>query len=78
TTAPSLPGRRAAEAAATRVDPGPSARSAVAEMAALCEQLAVRLVAAARTAGDPGDQAACLIAARYAREIHALLAGARA
>ncbi|MGH3402778.1 MAG: hypothetical protein ACRDRJ_09780 [Streptosporangiaceae bacterium] len=78
TTAPSLPVRRGAASSTTRVDPGPTVRSAAAEMAALCEQLAVRLVAAARTAGDPGDQAACLIAARYAREIHALLAGARA
>lgn len=76
TTAPSLPGRRASGSSTTSADPGPPARSAVVDMAALSDQLAARLVSAARTASDPGDQTACLIAARYAREIHSLLAGA--
>jgi hypothetical protein len=78
TTAPSLPGRPAAEAPTSRAGPLLTARSEVADLAALSDQLAVRLVSAASTANDPGDQAACLLAARYALEIHALLAGARA
>lgn len=39
------------------------------------EQLVVRLEDAARSAHDRGDRDACLAAARWAREVHALLAG---
>jgi hypothetical protein len=73
TTAPSLPGRSVAVLSATPAGPVPSAVSAAASIAALSDRLAVRLVSAASTADNPGDQAACLIAARYASEIHALL-----
>src|SRR5689334_22103335 len=71
--APSLPPHRrhAAEA-----DDGPGAVGAVADMlAGLSELLAARLDDAARIAPDPGDQAACQAAARWARDIHSLLTG---
>lgn len=77
TTAPSLPGRPAAELSAASASSPLIARGVVADLAALSDQLAVRLVSAASTARDPGDQAACLIAARYACEVNALLAGVR-
>jgi len=45
------------------------------ELAGLSELLAARLNDAARIAPDPGDQAACQAAARWARDIHALFTG---
>ena len=44
-------------------------------LASLSELLAGRLDDAERIAPDPGDQAACQAAARWARDIHALLIG---
>ncbi len=44
-------------------------------LAGLSELLAARLEDAARIASDPGDHAACLAAAQWARDIRALLAG---
>ena len=44
-------------------------------LAGLSELLAGRLEDAARIAPDPGDQAACQAAARWARDIHSLLTG---
>ena len=44
-------------------------------LASLSELLAARLDDAASIAPDPGDQAACQAAARWARDIHALLIG---
>jgi len=74
-TAPSLPCRPAGEPSTKPAGPVSTARGIVAAMAVLSDQLAVRLVSAVSTASDRGDQAACLIAARYALEIHALLDG---
>ena len=44
-------------------------------VAGLSELLASRLEDAASIATDPGDQAACLAAARWAHDIHSLLTG---
>jgi hypothetical protein len=45
------------------------------ELAGLSKLLAARLDDAARIAPDPGDQAACRAAAKWAGDIHALLTG---
>jgi hypothetical protein len=75
-TAPSLPARPAGQEpdGASDLVHGDSAAEAAAAMAALSAVLADRLTAAAGSAGDREDRTACLIGARHAREIHALLA----
>jgi hypothetical protein len=75
-TAPSLPARPAGQEpdGTWRLLHGDSAGEAAAAMAALSAVLAARLTAAAGSASDGEDRAACLIGARHAREIHALLA----
>jgi hypothetical protein len=71
--APSLPPHRTQAADA---EDGHGAVGAVAgELAGLSELLAARLDDAARIAPEPGDQAAGQAAARWARDIHALLTG---
>jgi hypothetical protein len=71
-SAPSLPPHRLRADA----EEGSDDVGAVADMlAGLSELLAVRLDDAARIAPDPDDQAACQAAARWARDIHALLTG---
>ena len=76
-TAPSL-SPRLSKADAARVDRGhwgANAAEVESSLAALSDVLAGRLELVASTASDSRDQAACRIGARYAREIHGLLAG---
>jgi hypothetical protein len=49
--------------------------AALAELAALCADLASRLEQYAHPAVKPGDRTACRAAAEHARQIHQLLAG---
>jgi hypothetical protein len=71
--APSLPPHRLQAADA---EEGHDAAEPVTGMlAGLSELLAARLEGAASIAADPGDQAACLAAAQWARDIQSLLAG---
>jgi hypothetical protein len=71
--APSLPPHRPRTAG---TEESYDAVGAVADIVAgLSELLAARLEDAARTAPDPGDQAACQAAARWAHDIHSLLTG---
>jgi len=71
--APSLPPHRLRRAdAGERHD---AVEAVVGVLASLSELLAGRLDEAASIAPDPGDQAACQAAARWARDIHALLIG---
>ena len=71
--APSLPPHRLQ---AADIQEKHDAMGAVAdELTGLSELLAARLDDAARIAPDPGDQAACQVAAQWARDIHALLTG---
>lgn len=72
-SAPSLPPRPLHAAGA---EEGHDAATSVAGvLVGLSELLAARLVDAERVAPDPDDQAACQAAARWARDIHSLLAG---
>jgi hypothetical protein len=75
-TAPSLPPRPAGHEpdGTWHLLHGDSAAEAAAAIAALSAVLAARLTAAAGSASDREDRAACLIGARHAREIHDLLA----
>ena len=75
-TAPSTPARPAGQepVGTYHLLHGDSAGEAAASMAALSAVLAARLTAAACSASDREDRAACLIGARHAGEIHALLA----
>jgi hypothetical protein len=71
--APSLPPHRPRTAG---IEESYDAVGAVADVVAgLSELLAAQLEDAARIAPDPGDQAACLAAARWAHDIRALLTG---
>ena len=76
--APSLPPARGVTPGGTR--PASTAPGTIQEMTAalatLGELLARRLAGAAASAATPGDRAACGGAARAARQIHQLLAGA--
>lgn len=76
-TAPSLPPLCPHERAVAAGRPDGEARveDVARGLASLSELLASRLVNAARSAADPGDQAACTEAARHAANIHALLTG---
>jgi len=76
-TAPSLPARplETRQSGPRHPGPGGSVLEVAAGLAALSSVLAARLASAADQAGDRGDRAACLIGARYAREVHALLGG---
>jgi hypothetical protein len=57
-------------------DSAPASMEAAADaLANLSELLAAQLEAAAGTAVDPADQAACRNAARHARDVHGLLTG---
>jgi hypothetical protein len=73
--APSLPPRRLHPATRAAELGDASAEAITAELAGLSELLAARLADAARGAPDPGDQAACRNAARFARDIPSLLTG---
>ncbi len=71
--APSLPPHRRQAADA---EEGHDVAESVADvLTGLSKFLAARLDDAARIAADPSDQAACQTAARWARDIHALLTG---
>jgi hypothetical protein len=71
--APSLPPHRLQTAG---IEESYDAVGAVADaVAGLSELLAARLEDAARITSDTGDHAACQAAARWARDIHALLIG---
>lgn len=73
---PSLPPHRPYAAAdADEQDPPESMEGAVDTLAGLSGLLASRLEDVARVAADPGDQAACSNAARWARDVHGLLTG---
>lgn len=74
--APSLPPRPLGSCPARSGDRGRSVLDVVATLGSLSGLLAGRLTSAASSAADPQDRAACLTGARYAREIHRLLAGA--
>jgi hypothetical protein len=76
--APSLPPRPLGSRPARSADPdrGRSVLDVVASLDSLSGLLGGRLASAASSARDPQDRAACLTGARYAREIHGLLAGA--
>ena len=52
-----------------------SSASAARELAELCELLVSRLAEAAGSADEPGDQAGCRDAARYASELRDFLVG---
>jgi hypothetical protein len=72
--APSLPPHRLQ--AADAEEGGHDTAEPVADVLAdLSELLATRLDDAASITSDPGDRAACLAAARWARDIHSLLTG---
>jgi hypothetical protein len=71
--APSLPPHRLHAADAEERHDAVGAAAGL--LASLSELLAARLEDVARIAPDPGDQAACQAAARWARDIHALLIG---
>jgi hypothetical protein len=81
--APSLPLRRLHPAAAPEVpdpapevpDPAETVGAVAGALAALSGLLADRLEEAGRCAPGRRDRAACLDAARWAREVHAFLAG---
>jgi hypothetical protein len=74
--APSMPAHRAHASAGTGADSSARTADAVAgDIASLCGLAAVRLAQAGSQAADPGDQAACVRAARCARRICELLAG---
>jgi len=74
--APSLPPRRLHPAAALEVpDPAETVGAVAGALAALSGLLADRLADAGRCAAGRRDRAACLDAARWAREVHAFLAG---
>ena len=74
--APSLPPHRLHPPTAGEEPSGPGpAREIAGQLAALSDLLATRLTAAAGTAQDPADRAACTDAARSARDICALLTG---
>lgn len=76
--APSLPPARGVTPDGTRpasIAPG-TIQEMTAALATLGELLARRLAGAAASAATPGDRAACGGAARAARQIHQLLAGA--
>jgi len=77
--APSLPSPRLHPEQAEENAPHPVTAQAAADWAGgLCEILAGRLAAAAAgSAAEPGDRAACRDAARYARDVHALMGGGR-
>lgn len=71
--APSLPPHRLETVG---IEQSYDAVGAVADViAGVSELLAARLDDAASIASESGDQAACLAAARWARDIHALLTG---
>jgi hypothetical protein len=72
-SAPSLPPHRLHRANAEERHDAVGAAADL--LASLSELLADRLDDAASTATDPGDQAACQAAARWARDIHSLLTG---
>ena len=71
--APSLPPHRLHAADAERGHD--TAEPVAGLLASLSELLAGRLDDAANITPDPGDRAACRAAARWARDIHALLIG---
>lgn len=74
--APSLPPHQGRNPPAGGEDqPKESAERTASDAADLSELLAARLAQAAGSASHPGDRAACDQAARWAREIHDLLAG---
>jgi len=74
--APSLPPRRLHPAAALEVpDPAETVGAVAGALAALSGLLADRLADAGRCAPGRLDRAACLDAARWAREVRAFLAG---
>lgn len=74
--APSLPPRRLHPAAAPDVpDPAETVDAVAGALGALSGLLADRLADAGRCAPGRRDRAACLDAARWAREVHAFLAG---
>ena len=73
--APSMPGHRAHATGHTGEDSSAGTADTVAgDIASLCGLAAVRLAQAASQASDPGDQAACVRAARCTRRICELLA----
>jgi hypothetical protein len=74
--APSLPPRRLhPPAAGEEQGPAGSTADTVDALARLSGMLAARLDDAACAAPDPGDRAACLGGARWARDVHTLLVG---
>jgi hypothetical protein len=77
TAAPSLPPRPLAgqSPGSGSYVPAGSVLEMAGRLGTLSGVLADRLTSAAGSASDPSDRAACLTGARYAREIHALLAG---
>ena len=73
--APSMPGQRTHVTRGTGEDSSAGTADTVAgDIASLCGLAAVRLAQAAGQAADPGDQAACVRAARCTRRICELLA----
>ncbi|MGH3217304.1 MAG: hypothetical protein ACRDPY_01005 [Streptosporangiaceae bacterium] len=77
--APSMPACRSPGTGITDENAAAGAAENIArDIAALCGLAAVRLARAAGPAADPGDQAACVRAARCAQRICELLAGAGA
>lgn len=75
--APSFPppAPRATSAAAEPLDSGRDAGEVADALAALSQLLAARLTAAAGSAQDPDDEAACAHAAGHAESIHVMLRG---
>jgi hypothetical protein len=73
--APSMPAHHAHATRGTGEDSvAGTAETVAGDIACLCGLAAVRLAQAASQAADPGDQAACVRAARCARRICELLA----
>lgn len=75
--APALPTQRAHATAVSGEDSAGSAEDVAGDIASLCGLVAVRLAQRAGQAADPGDQAACVRAARCAQRICEVLAGGR-
>jgi hypothetical protein len=73
--APSLPARRLHQLRVGEELERGSARDITAAVTGLCQMLASWLAHTAGTAAAAADRAACLDAARHARQIHALLTG---
>jgi hypothetical protein len=73
--APSMPAQRAhvTQRSGDDLSAG-TAHTVAGDIASLCGLAAVRLARAADQAADPGDQAACVLAAQCARRICELLA----